>query len=430
LARNIGSSAGGFEGHTAQFKAEFFNSSSGEPLSMIGDFTFRDIDFIPSCGNSETLTGTGIEAVTAVADEILSYQISSDPVTDIAIEDSNDGTIKFANYETCGGPNDEQRWVSIRFHGKESLNLTFQARNANTGYGLSTSNFSKTPISFSQPNARNDETNTTQNTTHSGPRAVKVNQSGAYGSILIDNDGTYIYTLDRDNPDVKALSPGQTLEETFAYALSGPESKNPSATLTITITYDKLSPIVGGTIPPQSDLNGERINTLNAWAYLPDLPEPEGQSLTFSAANLPSGLSIDSSTGEITGILKINASQDAPEDIFSVEVTATNSNGGLVSTTFDWTITYPTSNVSDPLNDLPIVNTAIPDQAHFNSDTIRVNVSNNFGSAAGKPLTFEATGLPPGLSIEPSGTITGTIDQNASQNGSYIVVITADDRRR
>ena len=45
----------------------------------------------------------------------------------------------------------------------------------------------------------------------------------------------------------------------------------------------------------------------------------------------------------------------------------------------------------------------------------------------GDGLTFSATGLPDGLSIDASGNITGTIDSSASQDGPFTVVITADD---
>ncbi|HLS43430.1 MAG TPA: retention module-containing protein, partial [Paenalcaligenes sp.] len=59
------------------------------------------------------------------------------------------------------------------------------------------------------------------------------------------------------------------------------------------------------------------------------------------------------------------------------------------------------------------------------------DVSQYFFDADNDPLTFNATGLPPGLSIDPNtGIISGTIDRSASQggnNGVYHVVVTATD---
>ena len=46
----------------------------------------------------------------------------------------------------------------------------------------------------------------------------------------------------------------------------------------------------------------------------------------------------------------------------------------------------------------------------------------------GDPLTFTASGLPPGLSINPhTGVITGTLPPDASQNGPYTAIVTVTD---
>ena len=51
-----------------------------------------------------------------------------------------------------------------------------------------------------------------------------------------------------------------------------------------------------------------------------------------------------------------------------------------------------------------------------------------FGDLDGDTLSYSATGLPPGLSINPSsGLISGTLDSSASVGGPYSVTITADD---
>ena len=199
--------------------------------------------------------------------------------------------------------------------------------------------------------------------------------------------------------------------------------------MTFTIAGANLPPVVGGTVPPQFDFDSGTITTLDASQYF---SAPAGQSLTFSAANLPTGLSIDSLTGEITGQLDENASQSARDGIFMVEVTATAPNGESIKTTFDWKITNRAllaHRVSltndDPANAPPIVNRVIPDQAHFDSDLISADISGNFSDPNGNPLSFSAVGLPAGLSINSAGRITGTIDSCASQAGPYGVIITA-----
>ncbi|MBD2843553.1 Ig-like domain-containing protein, partial [Erythrobacter rubeus] len=63
---------------------------------------------------------------------------------------------------------------------------------------------------------------------------------------------------------------------------------------------------------------------------------------------------------------------------------------------------------------------------------VALDASGNFDDLDGDALTFSATGLPTGLSIDAAGNITGTIDPSASQgglagNGVYQVTVTADD---
>ena len=336
---------------------------------------------------------------------------------------------------------------------------------------------------------------------------VGVTVAGSYGDIVVNSDGTYTYTLDNANLAVEALSDTDSLTESFSYTVSDGEGGTDSATLTITINGSNDTPVVGGTIPPQSDVDSNTISSLDASTFFSD---PEGQTLTFSATDLPTGLAINSATGEITGTLDSSASQMAPGGVYSVTVTATDTLGEAVSTTFDWTITNPgpdaqddsfttdedtpltasvagndsdpdldtltfnkltdpangmvvlasdgsftytpdgdfhgsdsftytttdadgstsvaTVNITvDPVNDAPVVDSSTPDQSNFDSDTISLDISPNYSDVDGDTLTFSATGLPTGLSIDTAGNITGTIDSSASASGPYSVEVTIDD---
>ncbi|NLI09123.1 MAG: tandem-95 repeat protein, partial [Thermotogaceae bacterium] len=83
------------------------------------------------------------------------------------------------------------------------------------------------------------------------------------------------------------------------------------------------------------------------------------------------------------------------------------------------------------LNDAP-VSTAIENQKNEDADDVSLDVSGSFSDPdAGDVLTFDATGLPAGLTIDAStGIISGTIDNSASQggqNGDYTVTVTVTD---
>ncbi len=133
-----------------------------------------------------------------------------------------------------------------------------------------------------------------------------------------------------------------------------------------------------------------------------------GQTLTYSATGLPAGLSINSSTGLITGTPTTAATS-------SVTVTATDTTNASGSTSFTWTIKSSTGNkitVKNPGNQTSTVGTAATLQIHARD------------SATGQTLTYSASGLPAGLSINSkNGRITGT----PTTAGTSSVTVTVTD---
>ena len=64
--------------------------------------------------------------------------------------------------------------------------------------------------------------------------SVGVPRAGSYGSVTINSNGSYTYTLDDSNPMVNGLAPGQMLTDPFGYTASD-GSLTSSSTLTVTI---------------------------------------------------------------------------------------------------------------------------------------------------------------------------------------------------
>ena len=135
----------GFEGHSIDVLVEYFDQDTGAALSVVGDFTVKDIDF-----ELPTANGSGIEGFTVTDDQIETYQLSTNPVSQIDVVNNIDGTTTFQNTTGNGGGADQERWVRFTSYSLDSIVLNFQARNANTGYGLSTTPFSVTPITFGE----------------------------------------------------------------------------------------------------------------------------------------------------------------------------------------------------------------------------------------------------------------------------------------
>ena len=129
-----------------------------------------------------------------------------------------------------------------------------------------------------------------------------------------------------------------------------------------------------------------------------------GDTLTFSASNLPTGLSINPSTGKISG---------TPSAAGTFNPTVTVSDGTVTdSQSFSWTISP---------NNVPVLS-AIGNQ----TGTIgtAVSISPMASDANSESVTWSASGLPAGLSIN---TGTGVITGTPTTNNAYSTTVSIDD---
>ena len=144
-------------------------------------------------------------------------------------------------------------------------------------------------------------------------------------------------------------------------------------------------------------------------------------TLSIDEADLPAGLSFDPLTGILSGTLDPSASQGAPNGVFEIPVTATDESGETFTTILTYTVTNPA----------PVVDTPIGPMAALDGDV--VSIASDISDPDGDVLTYSATGLPAGLSIDlVTGEITGATDNSASQGGPnadgiYTITVTADD---
>jgi len=132
--------------------------------------------------------------------------------------------------------------------------------------------------------------------------------------------------------------------------------------------------------------------------------------LTFRATGLPTGLTINATSGVISGTLAATAHTGSP---YTVVVTATNgTNSG--NQTFTWTV-KPVVTISTVAN-----------QANKVGDTINLQVSAQ--DARHLPLTYSASNLPSGLTINSStGLISGTVAAGANSHSPFAVIVMVSD---
>jgi hypothetical protein len=132
---------------------------------------------------------------------------------------------------------------------------------------------------------------------------------------------------------------------------------------------------------------------------------PSGDSWTYAATGLPSGLSIDPSSGQIGGTITGSAST------YSVSVTASDGQGASASQSFTWKVST-----------LSVINPGAQSGAVGDSVALQIQSA---GLPSGASWTYTATGLPSGLSVNSSsGQVGGTITGSAS---TYTVSVTASD---
>ena len=130
--------------------------------------------------------------------------------------------------------------------------------------------------------------------------------------------------------------------------------------------------------------------------------------LPYKAVRLPPGLSLNSSTGLISGTLPLTAAGNR------YAVTVTVSDGSTTtSQSFEWDVTsLALSNPGDQTT----------------TEGVPVSLALAAQDASGRTLTFTASGLPAGLSINASsGLISGTTPVGQGSSDSSPVTVTVSD---
>ena len=112
-------------GDTAEFRLEFFDPTTGEPVEISSTATFNDLD--------QNYYQYDVEAVTLAADQYSAFGTSDD--TSLNVTNQN-GTVRASGSEQ-NNPDDEDAWFSAAFEGRSSINFTLEARHTPSGFTLS-----------------------------------------------------------------------------------------------------------------------------------------------------------------------------------------------------------------------------------------------------------------------------------------------------
>lgn len=170
---------------------------------------------------------------------------------------------------------------------------------------------------------------------------------------------------------------------TFAVVVTDGTSASDSTPVQVDVTEVNATPLVD---PVADQVTGEGDPvSLQVTATDPDAP---AQTLTWSASGLPPGLSLDASTGAITGTLPTGAAAASP---YAVTVTVTDTDGASAQVSFAWVVAIA--------NSAPVLQ-AIPDAAVDEQTALTVTPSAS--DPDGGPLTFSLRTAPAGMTIDPA----------------------------
>jgi len=208
------------------------------------------------------------------------------------------------------------------------------------------------------------------------------------------------------NPTTGVISGSTTVENYTAFvAVSATDDLSTrSSVFSFTVLPGLyLNAVANQTTQVETNVNLP-ISSLNAY----------GTTLTYSATGLPTGLSIDSQTGLISGSILDGAQSPSP---YPVVVTATDGTH-TATVSFSWTA----------IKVLAIINPG----NQVSPEIIPVNLPIQVANAVGT-VTYSATGLPSNLSINPqTGIISGSIGlySYSHLSTSFNITVFATDSQR
>ena len=233
------------------------------------------------------------------------------------------------------------------------------------------------------------------------PLPVSATDSSSTATLAYTDSGTLPPGLSI-NSSSGVISGTPTTSGVYSVTITATDSASYSGQANFTWTITNTV-----TVTPQANQSGVTGTPVTLTNSATTSGSGGGATITsWSATGLPANVSINTSTGTISG-------NPTTAGTSTVVVTATDSAGFTGSTSFTWTLTN-TVTVTAPANQSNVSGTAVSPLTIAASDT-----------SSTTSLTFTDTGtLPPGLTIgSSSGTITGT----PTTAGIYAVTITATD---
>ena len=154
------------------------------------------------------------------------------------------------------------------------------------------------------------------------------------GSLVLHSDGRYEFSV---SDSYNHLSSGETYVERLDYTVTLSDNTRYESTFTFIITGTNDEPHSISSIPSQVVLFGEPIVPLSLSGYFSDIDTTDTLTITISESDLPLGLSYDSSTFTISGVV----SSGAVLGDHRILITAFDTSGSSTTTSVIYTVVDP-----------------------------------------------------------------------------------------
>ena len=229
-----------------------------------------------------------------------------------------------------------------------------------------------------------------------------INVIGTYGTLLINPDGSWSYTLNNADADTQALAAGQRVTDVFTYVMQDGSGATSSATLTLHIEGSNDGPvltpgIVTGSMTegPDGAPDGDNVPTTLSGTIAfadPDAADRPGSDGSASTgATLTAALAVTGSSLNAEQLTAANALISA----FSLSL----SDGATNTGTINWSFA-PTPAALDFLR-----------AAQTATLTFTVTLNDGNGGTASQNVTINLTGANDGVALLEGGARTGTVTE-------------------
>ncbi|GGP24882.1 VCBS domain-containing protein [Silvimonas amylolytica] len=193
----------------------------------------------------------------------------------------------------------------------------------------------------------NGETKAVGNFANSSGRSVAAGSAlaGQFGTLTINADGSYQYTVDNSNSQVDALQQGQTLTEVYTYQMHDADGATSTARLSITIQGRNDAPVANPDTNVASDQFPSPQATGNVLTNDTDVDNGDHLAVAGVHTGQPSETGTQGQLGQPlagqygTLVLNANGSYSYQIDLTNPDVLKAAGMGQVLHDTFTYTVT-------------------------------------------------------------------------------------------